>query len=159
MTDAKRVMNSGITCCLLLSEKHVSRLHIEADNLATLEMTGLSPESYQWLKLRFQVSFLDASISMPAERSPKLSAAMDTFVRLVVLPYFERFSDPGVLISDLGQREIPAFEIASSVEFAWCFGTKKEARHVLDRFVMERRDLWEQIEQATLALREQGHIR
>jgi hypothetical protein len=85
----------------------------------------------------------------PGQRATVIADAID-FVRLVVLPYFERFSDPGVLISDLGQREIPAFEIASSVEFALCFGTKKEARHVLDRFVMQPRDLWEQMEQATL---------
>jgi hypothetical protein len=99
--------------------------------------------------------FIEWNLAHQDKRATVIADAID-FVRLVVLPYFERFSDPGVLISDLGQREIPAFEIASSVEFALCFGTKKEARHVLDRFVMERRDLWEQIEQATLAFREQG---
>jgi hypothetical protein len=78
--------------------------------------------------------FIEWNLADQDKRATVIADAID-FVRLVVLSYFERFSDPGVLISDLGQREIPAFEIASSVEFALCFGTKKEARHVLDRWV------------------------
>jgi hypothetical protein len=78
------------------------------------------------------------------------------FIRAYILPYFNTFSDPGLVISKLCHSEIPAFEIGSAIEFAMCFSNKDQAQRVLTRFILERKDLADQIEISTCTFRERG---
>jgi hypothetical protein len=78
------------------------------------------------------------------------------FIRAEVLTYFQRFSDPGAVISELCHQEIKAFELASSIEFALCFGTHAQAQMILNRFIDHRKDLERQIEIATRTFRNEG---
>jgi hypothetical protein len=78
------------------------------------------------------------------------------FIRSEVLPYFAQFADPALLVSELTDRQIPAFELASSVEFALCFGTREQARQILDRFSSQRQDLSGQIAQSSAAFQTKG---
>jgi hypothetical protein len=78
------------------------------------------------------------------------------FIRSDVFAYFQRFNDPGAVIAELCQKEIGAFQIASSVEFALCFGSREQAQTILNRFIAQRKDLHDQIESATLNFRKEG---
>jgi hypothetical protein len=78
------------------------------------------------------------------------------FVRREVLPYFQKFSNPAALILELWVKDVGAFGIASSVEFALCFGSHELAQRILDRFVSERQDLRDQIERSTQLFRREG---
>jgi len=81
------------------------------------------------------------------------------FIRTEVFPYFHRFSDPSAVISELCLKEIKeinAFGLASSVEFALCFGSHEEAQRILNRFISQRQDLRDQIEIASQTFRKEG---
>ncbi len=78
------------------------------------------------------------------------------FIRTEVFPYFQRFSDPSAVISELCLNGIMAFELASSIEFALCFGSHERAQIILNRFVAQRKDLQDQIDIATQAFRRDG---
>ncbi|MBI2390182.1 MAG: hypothetical protein HYV09_11390 [Deltaproteobacteria bacterium] len=62
-------------------------------------------------------------------------------LRSVVLPYFSLFAAPPALIERLKRRSVPAFELASSVEYALCFGDARDAQAILDAYLRERPDL------------------
>lgn len=78
------------------------------------------------------------------------------FVRSEVFSYFQRFGDANAVISELCLKEIEAFGLASSIEFALCFGSHEQAQRILNRFVSQRQDLRDQIDLATRTFREQG---
>ncbi len=78
------------------------------------------------------------------------------FIRSAVFSYFRRFDDPSAVILELCLKEIPAFEVASSVEFALCFGSYQQAQIILNRFISQRKDLHDQIEIAPQAFRKEG---
>jgi Domain of unknown function (DUF4304) len=64
-----------------------------------------------------------------------------SFIHTDVLPYFKAFEDPAAVIESLTQREVPAFDLTPSVEFAICFGSPRYGQQVLDRFLRSRPDL------------------
>jgi hypothetical protein len=78
------------------------------------------------------------------------------FVRTEIFPYFHKFSDPSALIEELCTRDVNAFGLASSVEFALCFGSREQANRILGRIVAQRQDLRDQIEQSTQTFRRDG---
>ncbi len=76
----------------------------------------------------------------PADRDKTIADAIQ-FIHEHVLPYFAMFDHPETLVGTLAQREIPAFDLIPSVEFAYCFAGKNSAQAVLDRFIRDRNDL------------------
>ena len=78
------------------------------------------------------------------------------FIRSEVFSYFRRFDDSSAVISELCLKEVPAFELASSIEFALCFGNHQQAQLILNRFISQRTDLHDQIETSTQAFRNEG---
>lgn len=80
-----------------------------------------------------------------ATKRPSVISDIVAFIHSDVLPYFARFTDLTALISDLAKRNIHAFDLRPSVEFAICFGDQEAGQRVLDRFVAERPDLSELI--------------
>jgi hypothetical protein len=76
----------------------------------------------------------------PEDRDKTIADAVQ-FIREHVLTYFAMFDHPESLVTALAQREIPAFDLIPSVEFAYCFGCKASAQAVLDRFIRDRTDL------------------
>ena len=63
------------------------------------------------------------------------------FIQSDVLPYFDQFRDVKMLIHELSNRIIPAFDPRPSVEFALCFGDLESGQRVLDHYLKERSDL------------------
>lgn len=90
------------------------------------------------------------------ETRPAVVADAIQFIRTEVFPYFQRFSDPVAVISELSLKETMAFELASSIEFALCFGSHDQEQAILNRFVAQRKDLHDQIEIGTQAFRRDG---
>jgi hypothetical protein len=78
------------------------------------------------------------------------------FVRSDVFPYFQKFSDPTALILELHTKNVAEFGVASSVEFALCFGSPEQAQRILDRYIAQRPDLRNQIEQSTQTFLREG---
>lgn len=99
-------------------------------------------------RLRMEHAMVEWELADPSTRPSTIADAL-AFLHSDVLPYFAQFKDPRALIEDLAVREIPAFDLRPSVEFAICFGDKDAGRRVLDRFLDERRDLTEAIAEVT----------
>jgi len=95
------------------------------------------------------------NLASPNNREAVISDVI-AFVREEVLAYFQLFSNPHETIAILAKQGIGAFGVASSVEFALCFGDKEQAQRVLDRFLLQREDLQDQIESAMQRLRIEG---
>jgi hypothetical protein len=91
-------------------------------------------------RLRMKHAMVEWELADPATR-PSVIADAVAFLQSDVLPYFAQFRDPKALIRDLSQREIPAFDLRPSVEFAICFGDIESGQRVLERFLTDRPDL------------------
>lgn len=91
-------------------------------------------------RLRMEHAMVEWELADPKSR-PSVIADAVAFVKSDVLPYFAQFSDIGALIDNLSHREIPAFDLCPSVEFAICFGDTESGRRVLERFLRDRPDL------------------
>jgi hypothetical protein len=77
----------------------------------------------------------------PISRESVIADAV-TFIRDVVLPFFDQFKDVKALLADLPNRPYShAFPLRDSVEFALSFGDRDSAQRILDRFLKERPDL------------------
>lgn len=94
-------------------------------------------------------------LANPNDREAVISDVI-AFVRKEVFKYFQRFTDPGEVITALSTQEIGAFALSSSVEFALCFGNHEQAQRVLDRFLRQREDLRDEIQSVTERFRNEG---
>jgi len=83
----------------------------------------------------------------PEDREATVLDAL-SFINSEVMPYFVLFEDPASLIQTLTVEALPALELVASVEFAYCYAGRDQAQAVLSRFVIERPDLAEAIDQA-----------
>jgi len=90
--------------------------------------------------LRMPCAMVEWELADPNIR-PSVIADAVAFIQSDVLPYFAQFNDPDALIDNLSRREIPAFDLRPSVEFAICFGDKESGQRVLKRFLISRPDL------------------
>ena len=79
------------------------------------------------------LTFVEWDLADPLAR-PAVIADVVAFIRAVILPYFRRFDSPEHIIDLLAVAPIPTFEIASSVEFALCFGDPEACSAGLGRF-------------------------
>lgn len=97
-------------------------------------------------RLSTRFALVQWELANPADRKATVLDAAQ-FINDEVLPYFGLFQDKSALIAQLSERELPAFDLVPSVEFAYCFGSKASAQSVLNRFVRERSDLRSAIDQ------------
>ena len=62
-------------------------------------------------------------------------------VRSIALPYFERFADVPSLCALLQREELPAMQVAHSIEFLLCFADRSAADATLSHFFRLRPEL------------------
>ena len=77
-------------------------------------------------------------------------------IRSTVLSYFAQFEDPKSLVKRLRISGVNAFDIASSVEFALCFGDRTDAQAIVARVLAERPDLNDAVEESLAQLKKRG---
>jgi len=100
-------------------------------------------------------AMIEWELADPSRRGATIEDAIQ-FVRTEVFSYFRKFSDPPALIEELCTKDVNAFGVASSVEFALCFGSREQAQRILDRYVAQRPDLRDKIETETQTVRREG---
>lgn len=98
---------------------------------------------------------IEWELADPTDRNETVQDAV-SFIRSSVLPYFAQFENPKNVIEKLRTSKINAFDVASSVEFTLCFGAKADAQAVVTRFLGERPDLRNAVEESLARLRERG---
>ena len=100
-------------------------------------------------------AMIEWELADPSRRGATIEDAIQ-FVRTEVFSYFRKFGDPPALIEELCTKDVNAFGVASSVEFALCFGSREQAQRILDRYVAQRPDLRDKIETETQTVRREG---
>ena len=91
----------------------------------------------------------------PGDRNETIQDAVN-FIRSTVLPYFVQFENQKNVLEKLRVSQVKAFEVASAVEFALCFGNTCEAQAIVARFIGERPDLHAAIEDSLQKLKLHG---
>ncbi len=95
-------------------------------------------------------SLVQWELANPAEREATIADAVE-FIESNVLPFFSRFDDPETLIACLEKQEVPAMNLLTAVEFAYCFAGKGKAQAVLNGFVNANPNLASAIAEAQVA--------
>lgn len=100
-------------------------------------------------------TFLEWELADPVTRLGTTREAV-AFLKTVVLPFFELFSEPDAAIGHLKEGTIPNVDIGDAVEFALCFGSRANAQKILDSFVLSRPSLSDAIASAQRRYEDNG---
>ncbi len=87
-----------------------------------------------------ECTFLEWELADPASRGETIQGAV-AFLRQVVVPFFELFSESDGALGHLKAGAVPNVDIGNAVEFALCFGSRSDAQQIVDTFVLSRPDL------------------
>jgi len=105
--------------------------------------------------LETDLAYISWDLANPDERKKTIDDVI-SFIDAVAIPYFNSFNHLKNIIKEFETRNFPAMDIASMVEFALCFDSKEGAQSILDRYVRERLDLWQDIEKAEIEFKANG---
>lgn len=91
-------------------------------------------------RLSDKFALVQWELANPNDREETIQDAI-TFIQNEVFPYFAQFEDVQSLLTNLTEREIPAFDLIPAIEFAYVFGTHEQAQAILDQFFRKHPDL------------------
>lgn len=78
-------------------------------------------------------------------------------IKARVLPYFAIFENPEHVITELRKRDIPAFDPATAVEYALCFGGREAGQAVLSRWLNDNPRFLAGAREARLSYEKNGY--